>query len=552
MDFSSAASKPRKAVEASLLESARSFGACGPPPPPPWRQHAEAGCAEDAAKAREAPSLLALLPAPAVRVACQSHVGAAQTNDDCREAISALRAEIVADARFCGHVPDDNELRRFLTARGNDVEKAHRLLVGALEWSTGRLPRSPDFQELECEARTGKMRVTGLDAYGRAVVVFDASAQNTQDAAAHLRFVAFNLRHAVRRMEGTSVEKFVIFLHLSGLSLSKCPSRALLKDTCNMLATCFPERCGNLIFHQAPRVFSGLYALCKPFIQPRTAAKFVFIAGDDSPGSANDATLRELIGVRWRELSGVGEPREAAGSSPGYVHQRDWAKTVAFEYAWHTGQWAREEACDATLNEQLKSIEADVPASDASTAPGPSAEDDGEDSHPGLGCDAHSPASRSCSSSNVRDMPAELGCTGGSPIAPDDPEAVELALAAASSAEAAAEAAELAARAALEAARIASASAKATRATASALASRLRARRLPSAARTLPREGNAGLSAAVAPASGLGALGRLAAGAARAAVPLAALALFAAVVAGLWQPDASRTRFLRCLSEEPL
>lgn len=95
-----------------------------------------------------------------------------------------------------------------------------------------------------------------------------------------------------------------------------------------MLSACYPERSGTIVFHQAPAIFSGLYALCKPFADPRTTAKFVFISGDESPGSANDATLREVIGMRWQELTGVGQPRAAPTSSPGYCHSRVWATVL--------------------------------------------------------------------------------------------------------------------------------------------------------------------------------------------------------------------------------
>lgn len=53
----------------------------------------------------------------------------------------------------------------------------------------------------------------------------------------------------------------------------------------------------------------------------------LFITGDVSEGSANDALLREVIGPRWRELTGAEQPvlqKTRPPSSPGYLHSRYW------------------------------------------------------------------------------------------------------------------------------------------------------------------------------------------------------------------------------------
>eukprot|EP00401_Gymnodinium_catenatum_P005853 CAMPEP_0117575138 /NCGR_PEP_ID=MMETSP0784-20121206/62039_1 /TAXON_ID=39447 /ORGANISM="" /LENGTH=523 /DNA_ID=CAMNT_0005374173 /DNA_START=73 /DNA_END=1644 /DNA_ORIENTATION=+ len=292
--------------------------------------------AEGGAAVVKAPKIRGM-PPPAVRVERFAHVESAQNEDDCASARKALKEALSGEPLYERHVGycEDAVLRRFLTARNNDTEKAKRLLLDALEWREQYLPNSHDYDELERTARNGVMRVTGLDVHERAVVVFDGSVQQLGDHLAQLRFIAFNLEHAARRMEGSRVEKCVIFMHLADFSLSNCPPRVLVKDACAMLTKCFPERCGNLVFHQAPSLFSGIFRLCKPFVDPRTAAKFVFVVGDDAPGSQNDSTLREVIGPRWRELTGVGAARELSWSSPGYAHGRDWGAMLSYEYAWY-------------------------------------------------------------------------------------------------------------------------------------------------------------------------------------------------------------------------
>jgi hypothetical protein len=53
----------------------------------------------------------------------------------------------------------------------------------------------------------------------------------------------------------------------------------------------------------------------------------LFITGDVSEGSKNDALLREVIGPNWRELTGAEQPvlqKTNPASSPGYLHSRYW------------------------------------------------------------------------------------------------------------------------------------------------------------------------------------------------------------------------------------
>lgn len=109
----------------------------------------------------------------------------------------ALESEKLA-LKFEAYAFDEATLKRFLTAKDNDVQKAKRLLLASLEWRETRHPYVHDYRELEVKGRTGKVRVCpSLDRWGRPVIVFDNSVQNTQEA--NVRFLAFNLEHAVRR-----------------------------------------------------------------------------------------------------------------------------------------------------------------------------------------------------------------------------------------------------------------------------------------------------------------------------------------------------------------
>ena len=157
--------------------------------------------------------------------------------------VSALRQELQKEAdlaltyeRWSWYLGDDAVLDRFLVARDDDVKKAAKLLREALTWRLTRRPHHVDYAELDRELVTGKLRVAAqLDKYGRPVVIFDNSVQNTKDAGAQLRALAFVLEHALRRVDGTPVTKYVIFLHLNDFSLRNNPSWSVTKETLKML-----------------------------------------------------------------------------------------------------------------------------------------------------------------------------------------------------------------------------------------------------------------------------------------------------------------------------
>ena len=112
------------------------------------------------------------------------------------------------------------------------MPKAAALLKQALAWRRKRKPHVIDYAEVEKESRTGKLRVApALDRWGRPVVVFDNSVQNTKDPAAQLRCLAFVLEHALRRVDGTAASKYVIFMHLNDFSLLNNPPWSVTKET---------------------------------------------------------------------------------------------------------------------------------------------------------------------------------------------------------------------------------------------------------------------------------------------------------------------------------
>ena len=66
----------------------------------------------------------------------------------------------------------------------------------------------------------------------------------------------------------------------------------VIKETIQVLSKFFPETLGSAILYQPPKYFMWLYQVLKPLIDPKTRSKVVFIKGDVSDGSKNDAKMK--------------------------------------------------------------------------------------------------------------------------------------------------------------------------------------------------------------------------------------------------------------------
>lgn len=72
------------------------------------------------------------------------------------------------------------------------------------------------------QGRTGKIYNAGMDRWGRPVVIFNNSVNNSNDPRAQMRYLAFNLETALRKAraaEANNVAKFVIFMHMYACSV---------------------------------------------------------------------------------------------------------------------------------------------------------------------------------------------------------------------------------------------------------------------------------------------------------------------------------------------
>ena len=226
---------------------------------------------------------------------------------------------------------DDLCLLRFLIARNFDLIKSFEMIHGAIKWRIERKPHHIEVdkddnwkEKMLNENKTGKIYVAGQDKWGRPIVIFDNSVQNTTDTEGQLYFLAWNLETAIKFMPKNKTDKYVIFMHLENFSLFNCPNMKATKETIFMLCQSFPERLGHCVCYMSPSVFFYVYETVKFLIDKRTRDKIIFLTGDMTDGSVNDKKMKTVLGDDWKEITGAGQPIITKGSSPGFNFEKYW------------------------------------------------------------------------------------------------------------------------------------------------------------------------------------------------------------------------------------
>ncbi|GMH98865.1 hypothetical protein TrST_g13147 [Triparma strigata] len=226
-------------------------------------------------------------------------------------------------------------MSRFLTARNGNLKKSLKLLQRSWHWrSTRDIPletMSPAFpsilMRLMNDGLTGKIHLPCYDRFGRPVVVFDNSVQNTQNEADQMKFLSYCFDLACKAMvlspsqssqkrlmpqissppsatpPTSPITKHVIFMRLDRFSILNNPPMSTTKMTLEALMNVYCERMGLVICYNCPQYFVMVYRLLSGLIDKKTKGKVVLVGqGTCKVGSANDRKLRDVLGENYRDI----------------------------------------------------------------------------------------------------------------------------------------------------------------------------------------------------------------------------------------------------------
>lgn len=111
---------------------------------------------------------------------------------------------------------------------------------------------------------------------------------NNEDSLKHL---VYNLEKAVACLDAKGItEKFVILVDYKGFSYANIPPLKVALECANIMQNHYPERMKRTYMINPPRIFSILWTMISPFLDPVTKDKIFFI-----PDKNLDKTFSKFI-----------------------------------------------------------------------------------------------------------------------------------------------------------------------------------------------------------------------------------------------------------------
>lgn len=135
--------------------------------------------------------------------------------------------------------------------------------------------------------------------------------ENSTDQAGSIRHLVWNLEKAIactkrkskevhvnRGGEGIALDKINLVIDFEGFSLSGAPSMSTSKLTIDVLQKHYPERMHRAYLVHPPGIFRIFWNMVKPFVDPVTRDKTIFVSkGDDLSRYVDDlGQLEDIAG----------------------------------------------------------------------------------------------------------------------------------------------------------------------------------------------------------------------------------------------------------------
>ncbi|KAK1318334.1 Patellin-5 [Acorus calamus] len=173
---------------------------------------------------------------------------------------------------------DDLELRRFLRAREQDIEKASKQFLKSLKWRRTAVPNGfISESEIPNELEQDKVFMQGFDKKGSPIsVVLGAKHFQTNTSPDQFkRMVAYALDKFCASMP-RGQEKFTVIGDLQNWGYANCDIRAFIAAL-DIMQSYYPERLGKVFIIHVPYIFWAAWKIIYPFIDQKTKKKFVFV-----------------------------------------------------------------------------------------------------------------------------------------------------------------------------------------------------------------------------------------------------------------------------------
>lgn len=150
------------------------------------------------------------------------------------------------------------------------------MLLESLRWRAEYKPEEIDGESLREVASTGKLFYRGHDKSGRPVVYMTPSRENSQDYVKNVQNVVYNIEQAIASMPD-GVEQMVWIMDFADYSSRHSVPLSVAREILDILSNQYPERLGTALVMSAPFLFTMFFTALKPFINPVTRSKIIFV-----------------------------------------------------------------------------------------------------------------------------------------------------------------------------------------------------------------------------------------------------------------------------------
>jgi len=203
----------------------------------------------------------------------------------------------------------DQTLVRFLAARKWVYVDARNALANHVAWRKQNFPNGPLKESDVAESvSTGKACLQGFDVDGRPILLADVRKHFPLAVEVTRRFICYVLDEfeAMGRLNPGWDGKGIGVISLTGLTMANSDIAAG-KVLFQTLQDHYPERLYRMYIFDAPMLFWGLWKIVKPFIDPDTVQKIVFVY----PKKASHDEMLAQVPAQLlpKELGGTGDWR---------------------------------------------------------------------------------------------------------------------------------------------------------------------------------------------------------------------------------------------------
>lgn len=168
-------------------------------------------------------------------------------------------------------------LRRYLCARNWDLQKSKKMLEDTLSWRAAYKPEELRWTDVAEEGETGKVyRADFFDKRGRSVLVLVPANQNTSSCEGQLRHLVYLMENALFNLPPDQ-EQMVWLIDFTGWSFTTAVPVKTTREVVNILQNHYPERLGNAILYNPPRIFGAFWKVVKHFLDRKTHQKVKFV-----------------------------------------------------------------------------------------------------------------------------------------------------------------------------------------------------------------------------------------------------------------------------------